>query len=84
MAYRPSSPVLDPAFAHDGIQSWEQRVGLTDMAIADLIDGLRTGAPPGRDVSLAITKLQEAQMWLTKSVCVDDETTHDAKQVKRA
>ena len=85
MAYRPTKPVLDDTFASGGIQSWEDRVAAIDLDISGTIDVLRDSAPPGRDVSVAITKLQEAQMWLAKSLCVDDDTsTHDEKQVKRA
>lgn len=81
MAYSPTLPVYDPLYAEEGLANWRERVYLLDATIGHVIDGLRTGAPPGRDIAVAITKLQEAQMWLAKSLCVDDDAHTDEKPV---
>lgn len=86
MAHLATRPIPDDLYSEQGMGNWQQRVGQIDHVLASIVDELR--GRNNRDVALAVTKLQEAQLWLAKSLYTDERLpvaqSNDDDKVKRA
>lgn len=68
---RPADDIRNSFGFHPGTQSVVQKYRAIRNHFEDLALYINEHCPPSRELAVALTKLEEAQMWAIKSVAVN-------------